>query len=201
MRRVVVAWVIVCTGLGLGSCRSEDADFFGANGGFDNFQDSALLTTESSVRLAPFVAEHNKVREGLGLPALAWSQELADFAGEWVDEMARRGCGKENLEHRPTTGEFANVNFGENLAWIHGNPWSAEGVTKAWADEVNYYNYQENSCLEGEMCGHYTQIVWQTTEYVGCAMRTCEVLANGKVKEFWGCNYYPPGNYIGFRPY
>jgi hypothetical protein len=45
------------------------------------------------------------------------------------------------------------------------------------------------------VCGHYTQIVWRNTKSVGCAV------ARGKGVEVWVCNYDPPGNYAGQRPY
>jgi pathogenesis-related protein 1 len=45
------------------------------------------------------------------------------------------------------------------------------------------------------MCGHYTQIVWRNTKAVGCAV-------GGKgAREVWVCDYDPPGNYVGQRPY
>ena len=69
-------------------------------------------------------------------------------------------------------------------------------MVDAWASEVVYYDYESNSCDRGEMCGHYTQLVWSTTERVGCAMATC---ADGS--EIWMCDYDPPGNYVGEWPY
>jgi len=40
-----------------------------------------------------------------------------------------------------------------------------------WADEEKCYDYDSNTCAEGHMCGHYTQIVWSTTRKLGCAWR------------------------------
>ena len=45
------------------------------------------------------------------------------------------------------------------------------------------------------MCGHYTQIVWKTTTEFGCAKSICE----GNVT--WVCNYNPPSNWVGEKPY
>jgi PadR family transcriptional regulator len=45
------------------------------------------------------------------------------------------------------------------------------------------------------VCGHYTQIVWSNTREVGCGV------ARDSNREVWVCNYNPPGNWIGERPY
>ena len=45
------------------------------------------------------------------------------------------------------------------------------------------------------MCGHYTQIVWETTQKVGCAKIQCDGF------DLWVCNYDPPGNWVGEKPY
>ncbi|CBI25105.3 unnamed protein product, partial [Vitis vinifera] len=47
-----------------------------------------------------------------------------------------------------------------------------------------------------DACGHYTQVVWRNSVRLGCARVQCN---NG----WWfvTCNYDPPGNYVGQRPY
>lgn len=137
-------------------------------------------------------AAHNRVREetGAGLPPLTWSAEVAAFAQQWADELGRRGC---SLEHRPRSGEFQQ-RYGENLFWGSGSGWSAQQVVGSWASEASDYDYASNSC--SGVCGHYTQIVWRDSLRLGCATTTCD--GGGQV---WVCNYDPPGNYIGQRPY
>jgi len=51
-------------------------------------------------------------------------------------------------------------------------------------------------CSGGE-CGHYTQVVWANSRYVGCAFRRCP----HKVVTI--CNYWPAGNlnYPTIKPY
>lgn len=92
---------------------------------------------------------------------------------------------------------------GENLFVGTGSSWTEENAVNAWADEVRYMNYPKNaatvSCQAGEQCGHYTQMVWETTTQVGCAVQFC---ANG-ISGFNPnpstnivCQYSPPGNFI-----
>ncbi|PKI53176.1 hypothetical protein CRG98_026437 [Punica granatum] len=48
----------------------------------------------------------------------------------------------------------------------------------------------------GKVCGHYTQVVWRNSVRLGCAKIRC--ITGGT---FIGCNYDPPGNFIGQQPY
>lgn len=132
-----------------------------------------------------FVAAHNNVRTQLRLPPLDWNATVAAYAQKYAN-IRSADC---NLEH-------SEGPYGENLAEGSWDLTAAEAV-KMWADEKEFYNYASNSCVEGQMCGHYTQIVWRDSSSVGCAKAKCS--NNGWT--FVTCNYYPPGNYIGERPY
>ena len=154
-------------------------------------------------RFARTLDAHNMVRSAHNLPPLTWSDKLANYAQEWADRSAKvRNCG---MEHRPQQGKYKQQ-YGENLWWASPRVWSnglkelqpitIQRVVKDWADEIEFYNYANNSCKPGEQCGHYTQIVWKETTQVGCAYQQC-----ADKSQLWVCNYNPPGNYIGERPY
>lgn len=128
---------------------------------------------------------HNSWRSRTGVPPLTWSPQLATYAQQWATKLAQEN----RFEHRK------NSPYGENLAWAGGQQLSPERVVNMWGEEVKDYNYASNSCKPGKMCGHYTQVVWRNTKQVGCGM------ARGNGKEVWVCNYNPPGNYIGQKPY
>uniref|UniRef100_A0A8C6T5L1 SCP domain-containing protein n=1 Tax=Neogobius melanostomus TaxID=47308 RepID=A0A8C6T5L1_9GOBI len=92
---------------------------------------------------------------------------------------------------------------GENLFAGTGQL-DLERAMEKWFLERMDYNYDNNSCDEDKMCGHYTQMVWADTHRVGCAVHLCaqmEGLAWTEPSNFLVCNYYPPGNYEGERPY
>ncbi len=38
--------------------------------------------------------------------------------------------------------------------------------------------------------GHYTQVIWDTSLYVGCGFQECPS-SNGWMKNMFTCNYYP----------
>lgn len=139
------------------------------------------------------VERHNYWRAKLGIGPVKWSDELAKFAQEWTNELARRGCN--NLEHRPGSGKFAQK-YGENIYMSGGMMNTPTMVIDDFASEQKCFDHNTQTCKRscGE-CGHYTQVIWEKTTEVGCAMVRC-----GDT-EIWVCNYNPPGNYIGQKPY
>jgi pathogenesis-related protein 1 len=129
------------------------------------------------------VNAHNALRGRLKLPPLVWSDQLARYAQEWANRLAITG----QLSHR------SNPVYGENLFLVHGADAEPAAVVAAWASEARSYDYRNNSC-QGR-CGHYTQLIWRNTKRLGCGSAS----RNGT--QIWVCNYDPPGNMVGERPY
>lgn len=140
---------------------------------------------------------HNCARRTVVPPAnprvapLRWSPAIAQTAQSHANQCI--------WQHSGTAG------LGENL--YAAAPWSAAQTQAAtsWAGEFIHYNYAGNSCAAGEQCGHYTQMVWRATSQLGCGIRNCSTgTPFGPQFPNWTivvCNYSPPGNYIGQRPY
>ena len=129
------------------------------------------------------VSAHNEIRAQAGVPPLVWSERLEAVAEDWAKTLLSR----REFSHRP------NGKLGENLFAITGARSSTTEVIRAWADEARNYDYRSNRC--SDVCGHYTQIVWRDTKQVGCGV------ARDNRREIWVCNYDPPGNWVGHRPY
>ena len=59
--------------------------------------------------------------------------------------------------------------MGQNLAYVSNSALNTEGAIiqsiQGWAEEAAYYNLEQNSCVapEGDSCGHYTQVVWDSS--------------------------------------
>jgi uncharacterized protein YkwD len=121
------------------------------------------------------------------LPPLQWDDAVAAVAQEWAERCV--------FEHRQPN------NFGENLALFSDPEVSPEAVVQIWADEAPFYDYDGNDCAAGEQCGHYTQIVWADTTKLGCGVAVCDDVAGFGPGALWVCNYDPPGNFVGQRPY
>ncbi|MBF2008077.1 MAG: pathogenesis-related family 1 protein [Chlorogloeopsis fritschii C42_A2020_084] len=130
---------------------------------------------------------HNRWRSQVKVPPLRWSKKLADYAQEWADNPKAQE-GPIELEHRSGGASGA----GENMA---GGSSVTEMVDR-WGSEGENYDYATNSCRPGKVCGHYTQVVWRNSTDLGCG-----VAPHRSYGKLLVCNYSPPGNYRGQRPY
>lgn len=134
---------------------------------------------------------HNKVRKDVGTAPLTWSEELAQYAQEWADHLAKNDCA---FEHR--SGEWKTKKYGENIFWGSGKGYTALDASKSWYSEIGQYVHAPISFENVYSVGHYTQMVWYNTSRVGIGKATC---ANGSTLIV--ANYDPPGNYIGQKAY
>jgi hypothetical protein len=160
---------------------------------------------------AEWLDPHNAARAGTlagvtvspvptpALPALTWSAAAEAVAQAWA-----KRCVYEHNSGRNADG----ISRGENIAATA--PGGRADATPAyvvglWAGEWPDYTYATNTCAVGRVCGHYTQVVWRSTTRVGCAKATCTVNspfgAGAQTWDFFVCDYEPPGNYVGQRPY
>ncbi|RDY12534.1 Pathogenesis-related protein PR-1, partial [Mucuna pruriens] len=130
-----------------------------------------------------FLIPQNAARAVVRLRPLVWDPKMVRYA-QWYANQRRGDCA---LQH-------SNGPYGENIFWGSGTGWKPAQAVSAWVEERQWYNYEQNSCADGQMCGHYTQIVWNTTRKVGCASVVC----SKGLGTFITCNYDPPGNYYGF---
>ncbi|GAB5464834.1 MAG: CAP domain-containing protein [Candidatus Kapaibacteriales bacterium] len=161
----------------------------------DDDPSTGIVIDPSLDERGQFIQVHNDARAEVGVDALVWSDELADYAEEWAIELSSRGC---QLEHRPRDGAFKQI-YGENLYMSFSSneadvPSLAEAAL-AWYSEIDDYN-GEPIGESVAVVGHYTQIVWRNTTEVGAAKIKCDDGSYIIV-----ANYNPPGNWIGERPY
>jgi pathogenesis-related protein 1 len=145
------------------------------------FSQNSNLPTDQQIN--ELLAEHNKYRAEVGVPPLVWSDAMAQEAYKWAKSLKKDRCGFYHSKNK----------FGENLWKGTTGYYSIIDVIGSWGGEKKDYNYAKNSCKG--VCGHYTQMVWKNTTEVGCAAIEC----NGMT--LWVCNYNPPGNYKGQKPY
>ncbi|GAB2218002.1 hypothetical protein Droror1_Dr00001217 [Drosera rotundifolia] len=147
-----------------------------------------LLLTLSLAQNSPkdYVDAHDYTRSQVDVGPISWSKRLVDYAQNYANIRAQ-DCA---LQH-------SDGPYGENLAIGGGNGYDFTGLeaVQLWVDEKQYYHYDDNSCTYGQMCGHYTQVVWHNTTQVGCARAQCYT-----GQWFIICSYYPPGNCIGEHP-
>ncbi|XP_008566645.1 PREDICTED: peptidase inhibitor 16 isoform X1 [Galeopterus variegatus] len=140
---------------------------------------------------------HNLYRAQVSPPAsnmlqMRWDEELAAFAKAYAQQ-----CVWGHNKHRGRRGEnlFANQDEAEAV--------DVPLAMEQWHREREHYNLSAGTCDPGQMCGHYTQVVWAKTERIGCGSHFCEKLHGVEETniQLLVCNYEPPGNVKGQRPY
>lgn len=146
--------------------------------------------SKSEAQLA--LDHHNKVRADVGSPALKWSPELSKFAQEWADHLADNNC---DMQHRPHSGEWSQK-YGENIFWGSASSYTPLDASESWYSEIKDYTYAALNESNWYNTGHYTQMVWKNTTYVGIGVAKC---SDGGI--IIVANYDPPGNYMGEKPY
>ena len=140
------------------------------------------------------VAAHNAVRASVNpvpataLPQMQWSEEDA--------AVARAYAAKCVFAHNAQRGQR-----GENIYASGGTGKTPNEVVQNWASEAKNYTYATNQC--SGVCGHYTQVVWRESVKLGCAAQKCTTNSpfGGGTWELWVCDYSPPGNFNGRKPY
>jgi len=161
-----------------------------------------MLDAQNAVRADP-ASVGGSPAPSPALPALAWSSTVAARAQAWAD-----GC-----VYMHDTTALHDLGYGENIA-ATAPPGARDAtyiVVEGWAAEAPFYDYATNGCdaanpaNAAHTCGHYTQLVWRSTTVVGCGFRTCTTGspfgASFPTWDYWVCDYAPPGNYVGQRPY
>lgn len=133
----------------------------------------------------------NTARSQVGISNLTWSDSLAKQAKAWASRC--------RFEHSDSsTGE--NLYATSSLGLTDTKSFTQ--AAQAWINEKRDYSYASNTCAPGKQCGHYTQVVWRDTLRVGCAAVACESgMANFRAGTLVVCEYDPPGNVSGRRPY
>lgn len=137
---------------------------------------------------AELLDAHNSERDRFGVQRLAWSKKLAREAREWAHVLAREG----RMRHA-SNGERKGA--GENLWMGSAGAYSASFMVGAFAEERRHFKPGKFPHIsrtgDWRDVGHYTQLVWQGTREVGCAV------ARNQRDDFLVCRYWPAGNTYG----
>ncbi|CAI5499433.1 unnamed protein product [Closterium sp. Naga37s-1] len=179
---------------GGGNSNAQGANHLGSyhHDGVNHGIKMASAHTNAAADYEGILEEHNKARQEVGVPDLAWDDGVAATAQEWANELASIGC---PLEHGGAEG------LGQNLYWLSPAgliPQEDRGAVQSWVDEKADWTPSPipDGCADGKMCGHYTQVVWRDTTHVGCASAQCPDGSG-----MWVCDYSPPGNFVGQTPF
>jgi len=140
----------------------------------------------SAKDIQAITAYHDKVRADVGVGPIKWSPTLAAYAQEWADHLAGTTC---RMAHR------TEHKYGENLFQGTAGFFTAADAAKSWETEKKDYHGGVLTESNWHPAGHYTQMIWWDTTALGCGEAICNKTL------IVACNYDPPGNYLGRRPY
>jgi pathogenesis-related protein 1 len=179
----------------LAACSSSPASVgdAGRDSGAPNGSDAGCHPDSGDATIDEWLCAHDAVRASAQpapvppLAPLGWDSTVAATASSWA-----AGC---MFSHNTGSG------YGENIA-ASGAALAPTDVVALWGAEAASYDYATNSC-SASTCGHYTQLVWRSTTSIGCALQQCSTGSPFGGGSWWFavCDYSPPGNFVGQRPY
>ncbi|KAL0484451.1 Pi16 [Acrasis kona] len=157
------------------------------------------IITLSPADIQSIVDGHNSVRQGVSPPAadmkeMTWDQDLADMVSDYMVT-----CYSTNSNSSLAINSNRNLKGerpGENLYYSTGAISNIRAAQNSWASGGNGYNFATNKCSGS--CGSYLQLVWATSDRIGCAKVRCD---NLRYVTSVMCDYLPAGNINGRRPY
>ena len=134
---------------------------------------------------AKMIFRNNEIRQKVYLGSLiAWDAGLALSAQKHATTLALTN-----------TFEHSQNEYGENLYASTGVATFSDAID-SWYEEKQHYDHDNYTCAEGQICGHYTQLIWEDTTEVGCGKAS-----SADFKTIIVCQYNPPGNIIGEQAY
>ena len=156
-----------------------------------------LTTPLTDAEIDEIIRIHNAVRAEVGTASLKWNCDLAKFSQSWANADTFEHSTQQQREQIIKGGVA-----GENLAIDSGSTALMAALNKGWIDEKQFWNNNSNACATGKVCGHYTQMVWKTTNEIGCGIiRNSKKLGDEFQSSYFVCTYYPGGNVGGEKPY
>jgi pathogenesis-related protein 1 len=149
-------------------------------------QQAALLAAHNTLRRDVAAAETRRLGRTVAIPDLTWNPDAAAVAQAWASSL----LATDTFDYNPDAG-----NVGENIYLESGADPATSGdrAFASWAAEAASYSWDTDACADA--CGDFTQLVWASTTSVGCGMAT------DGTTTYWVCDYAPPGNLTGQRPY
>jgi hypothetical protein len=132
---------------------------------------------------------HNQARNEFGVQPLIWDKDLAEAAAAYAKRLAYGWPFSHDLQRG------VRLRQGENLFKGTRGAFTLTAMAKFWVDERQWFQNGRfpHVVTDGpwQRVGHFTQIVWPTTQRVGCA------LASSADEDFLVCRYWPAGNQSG----
>lgn len=183
-------------------------------GGFSSSDKITILNQHNTYRQMTALGKTPNQPSAQYMNSLVWDADLAKVAQNYSQQCIWAHNPNRNTQVKSysssTSFSYVNQYIGENLFISTGTESIStilDGI-KYWYNEYQYFTYGTVSgtgtCVSGVECGHYTQLVWANTRYVGCGYTKCATvknLASFTNAILFACDYYFAGNWVGDYPY
>jgi pathogenesis-related protein 1 len=128
-----------------------------------------------------FLRIHNEARAAAGVPPLQWHAELVGVAEEWARELVAAKA----VKHRTDASHM-----GESVFWSAASNAALADAARDWVEKEGPLLGERNEYVPD--AGHFTQMIWGETRFVGAALARTE-----QGDTYIVANYFPPGNVVG----
>ena len=130
------------------------------------------------------LARHNYLRAQHQVGKLTRLSDLESLAQTWAEKVAA----DKKLDH--SSDKYNGNHIGQNLFSGPLNSTLGTYLVDYWYSE--YPKYDFNNPDWTPEAGHFTQIVWKATTYLGCGAK----YNADEYRVYVCCNYFPAGNYL-----
>lgn len=166
--------------------------------------------TGVNIYCSPWLYAHNQLRQQLnagslpnspkpttttiGTPVnnLQWDPNLALVAQIYASTCVIGNNAYRTQQYQSLGGTATYV--GENIASTTGTM-TEQQFLGLWSAEDTSFVYEKLTSTDVTTFGHYSQLIWRNTSYVGCAIASCSTF------QFAVCDYAEGGNYLNQYPY
>lgn len=137
------------------------------------------------------LVRHNHYRTLHQAPPVRLASEIQIMAQTWADTLQREG----KFQHGMLV-DSKNRPVGQNLAWRNStsmnHPFNISARVDSWYKEIVRYNFSDPK--SSFTTGHFTQLVWNATTFIGVG------ISQGPNGTYVVVDYFPAGNVAGQYP-
>ncbi|XP_063908893.1 venom allergen 3-like [Zophobas morio] len=177
------AFIVICASSG---CKKKTIERK-----FTQAERSLIVKTHNSLRKSLEKGQVKEQPRAAKMKRLKWDARLAKQAQKIADTC--------KFKHVPV--KDVRWAVGQNLFKLsstdHIKGINVTEAIYAWFNEHELYTYPHYT----KESGHYTQVVWANTKYVGCGYTFYKAGGKFKYQKLLVCNYGPAGNVQGYAPY
>ncbi|KAH9377661.1 hypothetical protein HPB48_011371 [Haemaphysalis longicornis] len=187
------------------ACRPQNPECYILSSGLTAAEKKLLVELQNRFRSMVARGYVTGFPPAANMQKLVWDDSLAEVAQAHANQCL--------IHHTPSalrvTTRFRHT--GQNLVGFRSiKAWAASSrdidrAVRSWFDERRNYSpsgLNEFHQLVDAPVGHFTQVVWASTRYVGCGSTTFTVKNASKgMTRFYVCDYAGPGNIAGKRVY